>query len=404
MKSRKLHSTSLFMIAAVLIAACVPAAPAAQDTPTPGTPATAAGESVSTPTAAETGAATAGTPAVPETGGTPSGTGTPEAALTVLVGAGQGSETLNAFYPMAIRVPAGESVTWQQNSDEIHTVTFLGGEAYPAFVEAAPGGQAGAMRINPNAAFSTRQPGGAVEAYSGTTYVNSGIMSPVPTTPGAPINDTFTLNFDTPGVYTYVCLVHGPGMSGTVTVDPATSTEAMTASEVESQAQEEIHAGLASLAAVRQQAQTALSEIGPNGTTLWHVRAGLSDFITGNLQAELLEFAPSDLTVKAGDTVIWGSNSFHTVTFLPNGEPLEFIVPSPQPGGPPELLLNPQVLAPAKPAATYAPGQYYNSGVIGSAGPVGESWALTFDTPGTYNYICVVHLPQGMVGTITVEP
>ncbi len=34
--------------------------------------------------------------------------------------------------------------------------------------------------------------------------------------------------------------------------------------------------------------------------------------------------------------------------------------------------------------------------------PPGESYSFTFDTPGTYKYVCKHHALAGMAGTITV--
>ena len=53
---------------------------------------------------------------------------------------------------------------------------------------------------------------------------------------------------------------------------------------------------------------------------------------------------------------------------------------------------------------TYSGTGIFNSGVlIGEKGPAGRptSYSLTFDTPGTFNYLCLMHGPR-MSGTITV--
>ena len=76
----------------------------------------------------------------------------------------------------------------------------------------------------------------------------------------------------------------------------------------------------------------------------------------------------------------------------------------PQGDGPPLLPLSAMVAFPAKPSPTFNPAQYFNSGLIGSFTPAGFSWALTFDTPGTFEYVCLFHEPLGMKGTVTVLP
>lgn len=124
--------------------------------------------------------------------------------------------------------------------------------------------------------------------------------------------------------------------------------------------------------------------------------------LSSTVAAQLLDFGPKNLTVKSGDPVIWGTAYFHTVTFNPKPPP-EFVVPKPQPQGPPLLLLNPDAVVTAKPAAVYDPTKYYNSGILGPFSPDGFSWALTFDTPGTYEYFCFVHREVGMKGTIVVQ-
>ena len=51
----------------------------------------------------------------------------------------------------------------------------------------------------------------------------------------------------------------------------------------------------------------------------------------------------------------------------------------------------------------FDPAQYFNSADVGPFSISGSSWALTFDTPGTFSYFCVFHRELGMEGTIIVQ-
>src|SRR5207245_1243368 len=56
---------------------------------------------------------------------------------------------------------------------------------------------------------------GADTTYDGTGYHNSGMPQE---NPALFAQHTYTLTFTKPGTYDYVCVVHGPGMGGTVEV------------------------------------------------------------------------------------------------------------------------------------------------------------------------------------------
>jgi plastocyanin len=134
------------------------------------------------------------------------------------------------------------------------------------------------------------------------------------------------------------------------------------------------------------------------------VRAGNSQLQVGDFRVQLDEFLPKDLTVKAGDTIIWESIVAHTITFVPappvpENAPLAF-----GPDGTPRLLAPPELQDLVRPSAVYDPAQFYNSGNINSSSPRGSSFVLTFDRPGTYEYVCLIHQDRGMKGTITVVP
>ena len=123
--------------------------------------------------------------------------------LTLLVGAGEDTLSVNAFLPSKVTVRVGDTVTWKLNhSDEKHTTTFLGGAERPPPAVHIPGGGPMDLMIPSKVGFPTRAPGGPVETFSGTNFVSAGIMSNVPAgPPGTPPNNTFTVTFDTPGTF-----------------------------------------------------------------------------------------------------------------------------------------------------------------------------------------------------------
>lgn len=92
---------------------------------------------------------------------------------------------------------------------------------------------------------------------------------------------------------------------------------------------------------------------------------------------DALTFEPARVTVRSGQTVRWTNPSGvkHTVT--------------------------------ADPAVAIEPGHVrlpegaepFNSGPVGT----GESWSHTFTVPGRYEYFCIPHELDGMVGTVIVE-
>ena len=90
---------------------------------------------------------------------------------------------------------------------------------------------------------------------------------------------------------------------------------------------------------------------------------------SGGTQVSLdnVQFDPSELTVKTGETI----------TFT-NNESIAHDVHK-----------------------TSGPGEDFASGPAGGM-QEGDTFELTLDQPGTYEYVCDVHAP-GMAGTITVE-
>ena len=178
---------------------------------------------------------------------------------TIRVEAGGGNSTapLTVFVPESIEIKAGQSVNWYNPTPvgEPHSVTFLQDDRlFPPFAApfAVPTSTEfkalipspnteplivpsndtatktviidNARAYNPTVIYSTGKnvtylPPNSSYTMDGTeSYVNSGWIWPqgqVP--PGAPPISTFTVTFEKPGIYDYVCTVH-PWMTGSVEV------------------------------------------------------------------------------------------------------------------------------------------------------------------------------------------
>lgn len=305
-------------------------------------------------------------------------------AWTVIAGGGTKdfSVVANAFYPRSLEIATGDTVTWQFKW--FHNVAFLsGGKMLPAEVE-----EGGKIYLNPQVAF----PAGGRE-YSGTGYFNSGV--PVGRAGegerGKPFS--YSLTFTKPGQYSYVCLIHGRSMGGTVIVkgQPKGSPASIRAAASKGEAQTH-RAGQLALAKLK------VDRMGNNVVVplIGRVRDGYS----------LLRFTRRPLEVRTGTTVTWKMADpfeIHTVTFTSGQKPPLFILPQPQAQGPPKLLFNPKAAAPTK-TKTYAGKGYVNSGILVPQGAPGPgSYSLTFTKAGRYEYWCIVHVPEGMKGVIVVR-
>jgi plastocyanin len=315
----------------------------------------------------------------------------------VLVGAEDARRGIDvmAFFPDSLRVHVGDTVHWAQNSNEIHTVTFLAGGATPDLIVPAPqpNGLSSPLMINPTVGFPAAPAGGQ---YDGSTYANSGIMS---LDPGQPTS--FDLTFTRAGTYSYLCVVHGQMMSGTVVVVDA-SVPIPSPRRVSQDARRQVAQAMKQApVAIR----TARSLVPPptrnsDGTMTYHIGVGFSSG-----QIDLMRFFPGKLVVHPGDTVVWTLNSPpHSITFLNGNADVEFIVPTPQSSGPPLLLLNPQALGPVNAGQPLTGQGVFNSGVLGF-GPPPWTFSLKIgNVSGELPYLCLLHDTSGMVGSLVVVP
>lgn len=301
----------------------------------------------------------------------------------------------NAFLRRTLTVHAGDTVRWPFRG--FHTVTFpVRGEDPPAFVQPAPAKVTGvtdaagqplwfnnqlpALAPNPKAAAPA-----AGRNYDGSRYRNSGL-------PSFPNPRSYRLRFTKTGSFDYYCVVH-PGMEGTVRV---VSRRRRVPSEAQNRA-----AATSELNRLARAARRAANEDAPAANTVDVGRAPRDARFTIN------SFFPSTLSVKAGQPVAFtmagqNTNEIHTVTFGPQAyrDAIEFIGPT---------GVNPLAAYPSDPPPSLPPltstthgNGFLNTGVLDNDSRTQQPnrAVITFATPGTYGYECVIH--EGMDGTITV--
>jgi len=283
----------------------------------------------------------------------------------------------NGFYPRELTIQVGDTITWQFQG--FHNVSFLSGATPPQF--AIKDGDK--MYANPQVLFRA---GG--NTYDGVGFRNSG-------TPQGDTPFSYSLTFTKPGRYEYACTIHA-GMAGVVNVvrDPVAETPAAA-----------LGRGRAEQAASLAAATNAYQSLNPerNGSNITVRLVGSRED-----RYSILRFTREPLSISVGTTVTWTVNDpfeIHTVTFTNGDEHLEFIIPVPQPNGPPKLELNAAVLTPTI-KTSYDGAGFVNSGLLFPAGNpanLPSSFSLTFTKPGRYEYWCLVHKDAGQRGIIIVK-
>jgi plastocyanin len=320
---------------------------------------------------------------------------------TVLVGAENAHRGISimAFFPSSVTIHVGDSIHWIQNSNEIHTVTFLGASAPPPLL--LPAQLLGLPEVPSPLVFN---PGAVNQTSTGalgdtTTFVNSGLMGHEAGQYGS-----FDLTFSAAGTYDYECLVHGAMMSGTIKV-VAPDVPVASPGQVGAQANFQIARQMAQAPAVLREAaaQITPATMNPDGTRTHYVQLGFSKG-----QIDLMRFIPRKLLVRPGDTVVWEMTPFsdapHTVTFF-NGQPdTGLVIPVAQSSGPPVLYINPAVLFPYAPAGALTRSGAYNSGLLLPVPGTTYSLKIGDMTPGPLRYQCQLHDTSGMKGTLIVLP
>lgn len=286
----------------------------------------------------------------------------------------------NFFGPTDIWVDDGDMISWTSRADEIHTVTFLGGQARPALFIPNPSGPG--IVANPPAVAPTPN-----TVFNGTGFTNSGLLA------GA--GQSYSLKIGLPSNQTsatfgYVCLVH-EDMTGTVHVQ---------AKGTPLPRPQGFYTGVSRAEGARLTASGLQLEAEARANGIRHpgkVTAGIGElFGPGNGSVAVMRMLPDKTTVHVGQTVTWTNHdpeTPHTVTF--GTEP---------PGGPFGAFL-PSANVHNGAATVNSTSDSINSGYIGMDPHLfGDQFSVRFASPGVYPYICALHDDLGMVGQITVLP
>ncbi len=272
----------------------------------------------------------------------------------------------NAFLAPELWINVGDSVTWAQNAEEIHTVSFLSGGERPPLIIAGPD-------FNPVALF----PAGGT-TYNGTGFFNSGLFPAV--------SQSYRLTFGTAGNFPFVCLVH-TNMSGTVHVRAAGTPYPHDQGFYDRQGQV---LGEQILAKGLQITGLAHAENDRNDVTV-----GTGTAIDSATSVAAMRFIPDRRVVHAGQAVEFKNRdpeTPHTVTFgtEPPGAPLGAFAPVGL-DGPGHATIS-------------STSDNVNSGFLGAGLPFGTAFSATFTNPGIYPFICALHDELGMTGEIVVVP
>ena len=144
-----------------------------------------------------------------------------KAPNTVVMGVGA-SPSLFAYYPKTLSVKAGTTVTFVNKSpSEVHNIVF-GPKKYlqqwGKTTDLMPQGPGSPNQVTPILPYGTDP---KPLSYDGASTHGNGFFA-TPLTAGAPIGlpRSSKVTFTKPGTYKYFCWIHGPDMSGTITVTP----------------------------------------------------------------------------------------------------------------------------------------------------------------------------------------
>lgn len=332
------------------------------------------------------------------------------------------TETVTAYYPHALSVHPGDTVSFALNdSGEPHTAVFgsLVDAAVTAFNKLPPAqqqnppvavqnlvhkipdlfpqGPGDVRQVASQPCFQATGAPPAEKACAVHTGEFTGTESLASTgwfDPNAPfpfkISDSAT-----PGTFHFYCQVHDLGMQGSLTIAPK-ATQIPSPTDVAATATQELQADTAKL----QAAATAAA-----GAPVKHAAAGA--FVQTFQQGQVDAFGPAQIHIAVGGSVVWTIFGDHSIFFnstaadqgarsaAPDGS-VHFNAKSATPVGGPGAGPKPGLL---NGGSWNGVGQH-SSGLFLSFPPDLYSYKLTFTKAGTYSFQCTIH--NNMKGTVTV--
>jgi plastocyanin len=242
--------------------------------------------------------------------------------------------------------------------------------------------------------------------FDGTqTYYNSGFL---------PEGDTYKVKLSPnikPGTYHYYCNLHGPDMSGTITVK-AKDAAVPSSSTVDSTGKKELDDVVNKVLPDYNKAKAGQFPL-PGVKNV----AGYSS--QAAQQALINEMIPAEIDAKVGEKVTWTVMGPHTISFGKAPiEPGKFITkgpdgawhlnaqagmpvgfpPPPESNGPPPANAPP--VTPIN-GGTYDGTGFKSTGTLTGFGPPFPQPSITFTKPGTYSYVCLIHPKMGGVVKVT---
>jgi len=312
-----------------------------------------------------------------------------------------------AFLPNGLWIHERDSITWTFPTPEIHTVTFLKQDTNPEQIRPARPGV----------------PGGGCPGTATTPDDSSFDGSTCLTSPELVDGQTYTVMFPKAGNFKLVCLVHN-NMTGAVHVLAGSEVLPHDQDFYDDQAQKRQAELLSDGAELKRRATATAEQSSEDAVT-----AGIGEIVAtgdGSDTVSVMRFRDASIVVRVGDTVEWTNLdpvTAHTVTFgFPTGDP-----------APPQLPAPPGVVSVdsdlARHAEVASPTDDVHSGFVVAAlqergppppvppppnpplavGPLPQSpltvtrFRVTFTTPGTFNYRCILHDNLGMVGRVIVR-
>ncbi len=327
--------------------------------------------------------------------------GTPPASLSALQKTGS---DVNAFFPSNVRIRTGDSVAFRPAG--FHNVDFPSAGAGPVPLFVPTGKKVTGLLDEAGAPFwfDGQDELGFDPRLLKLAYGETFVKRTTRIQSGLPLGDKLkpvTVRFPKRGLFTYYCDVH-PGMKGTVRVVGKRSR---------------IPSAKADAARVKRQVAAALAVAKKLPQSVTPAANTVSLGADGRGGVHYFGFLPANLTVPAGSTVRFAmparSTEVHTATAGPVGTDEKTFATSyvgkiaatlEQPVADPRGLYPSDVpgTAAALSPALHGNGFWNSGGLDGiAASPLPPVNVVTFSTPGTYPYVCLIH--PFMRARITVQ-